>query len=91
MGAPVDTSEIVSKHENAFEVWVINMAVFNAFWKCRTQWNMAPTKAGIVWGGLKYEAVLPVLSMIGAGPEVFADVQVMETAALEILNMRSDR
>ncbi len=46
--------------------------------------------AGLIWRGLRYSDVKHVLDDTGARPGVFADIRVMEAAALPILNSAAD-
>lgn len=86
MGAPLDRRDVVSRETNAFAVWTINMASFDAFWNCRTQWRVAASMSGLHWIGLDYTACKIVLDSIAADAAVFADLRAMEGAALAVLN-----
>jgi hypothetical protein len=46
--------------------------------------QMAQVVTEVVWIGLDYVAVDVVLRRMGLGDEVFADLQVMERAALDV-------
>lgn len=63
-----------------------NWPAFTAFLACSTQWRVAGTMAGLAWVGLDYAACRLVLDDMQSPPGVFADLQVMERAALPILN-----
>lgn len=92
MGAEVapdpDTPLTVSED---FEVMPCNWQSVCAFLACETQWRAVPMTLGqlgqvitdLVWLGLDYVAVDVVLRRIGAGDEVFADLQLMERVALD--------
>ncbi|WP_235511572.1 DUF1799 domain-containing protein [Acidovorax sp. Root568] len=69
--------------EVEIEVWPENWPAFDLFQRLRTQWFVGfggPT-------GLRYEAVYPSLDRMGLSTTewglMFADLQVMEAAALE--------
>ncbi|WP_320202470.1 DUF1799 domain-containing protein [Agrobacterium rosae] len=59
---------------------------FMAFLSCQTQWRVAAGMAGLIWLGLDYAACKLVLDDIEAAPGTFADLRVMEAAAMPILN-----
>jgi hypothetical protein len=88
--APVpDTPMTVSED---FEVMPCNWQSVCAFLACETQWRAVPMTLGqmaqvvteVVWLGLDYVAVDVVLRRMGLGDEIFADLQVMERAALDV-------
>lgn len=70
-----------------FEVMAANADAIAAWVACETQWRVATGPAGIQWLGLDYPAVDVVLRRGRFdGPDaVFADLQVMEGAALDVL------
>ena len=68
--------------EKDFEVWPENMQVVELFLRCQTQWRTSV--AGIT--GLDYSGVAIVINMYGYKPEIFEDLQIMEIAAIELLN-----
>ncbi|WP_043062096.1 DUF1799 domain-containing protein [Brucella anthropi] len=72
------------------EIMPVNHISFDAFLCCQTQWRVAATMAGLIWQGLDYSAVRLVLDDIDAPRHVFADIRVMEAAALPVLNERDD-
>lgn len=52
---------------------------------CETQWRVLVRPNGAaVWLGLDYPAVDVVLRRMDLGNDVFADLQLMERAALEV-------
>ncbi|MEH3093364.1 MAG: DUF1799 domain-containing protein [Agrobacterium cavarae] len=57
-----------------------------AFLSCHTQWHAECGMGGVIWFGLKYADCKNVLEDIGAPIGTFADLRVMEAAALRILN-----
>lgn len=69
----------------ATELWEENMAAVEIFGDMITQWNSGPS--GVI--GLRYESLPVVMRLRDIPParraEVFAGVQVMESAALEHL------
>ncbi|WP_429813539.1 DUF1799 domain-containing protein [Ensifer sp. B1-9] len=76
--------------EEAFEVMPANWPAFVALLACSTQWRVVGTMAGLIWIGLDYAACRLVLDDLQSPPGVFADLHVMEKAALPILNERDD-
>lgn len=82
LGAPEPVAD------DAFGVWPENAASVELFCRCATQWNVVAGMAGLVHIGLRYEAVEPVMRMRRAKDRaaLFDDLQVMEGAALAVLN-----
>ena len=72
------------KEEKDFAVWPENWDTVELFLRCQTQWN---TSVGGVTG-LNYEGVLVVIQIFEYdNPKaVFQDLQIMEAAAIELLN-----
>ena len=73
-------------HEDeAFEVWPENWRAFELFLACRTQWRFGP-QGGVL--GLDYAGVAALFRMkrVKDQDTMLADLQVMEAAALEVLN-----
>ena len=70
-----------------FEVWPDNWPAVEMFLRCQTQWR--PTMSGVV--GLDYTAVLAVFRLYEVEDQqaVLEDLQVMEAAAVKILNKGS--
>lgn len=64
------------------------------FMACQTQWKreFAGMSGELIWQGLDYPGVAIVIRMHGfrgdRAREVFADLQIMEAAALSALNKR---
>lgn len=87
MGA---TIEVKDDEQDEIEIMPANHVSFDAFLACQTQWRAVGTMAGLFWQGLDYPAVRLVLDDIEAPKHVFADIRVMEAAALPILNERDD-
>jgi len=58
-----------------------------AFLNCETQWVVVVSMVGLIWWGLDYQAVDIVLrrTRVADADAVFADLQLMEGAALEVL------
>jgi hypothetical protein len=63
-----------------------SLVAFVAFVACSTQWRVVGLQLGMIFIGLDYTACQIVLQRHDASAEVFADIQAMESAALEILN-----
>lgn len=75
----------VERPDRAIEVWPENETTVEVFIAMGTQWNIGMNGAT----GLRYEALPPVLRLIGVprGEQgaVFAGLRVMERAALEAM------
>lgn len=83
MGVAVPVAPAVQAAGDTFEVLPQNWPAVRAFLACETQWRTEGTRGGIIWLGLDYAAVDVVLRRMQAPDEIFADLQLMETAALE--------
>ncbi len=72
----------------AFEVWPENWPALELFLALQTQWRHAGM-AGLPTG-LDYAAIEPALRLMGMAPspQLFADLRVMEDAALVALHER---
>ncbi len=70
---------------DAIQVWDSNWPALLAFLACETQWRVeARGMSGVMtYLGLDYAGVDVVLRRQGADDAVFADLRVMELAALE--------
>ena len=77
----------VPKASVDFEVWPDNWLAVEMFLRCQTQWRT--TSVGVC--GLDYTAVLAVFRLyeVEDQPTVLEDLQVMEAAAVKILNKES--
>ncbi len=73
--------------EEHFEVWEENWPAVEMFLRCQTQWRT--TISGVC--GLDYAAVqwLFRLYEVKNAPAVLEDLQIMEAAAMKILNKES--
>ncbi len=72
------------------EVWSVNGAALATFLDLSTQWRAVGGIGPIIWLGLDYLAVDLVIRRRGLDDGVFDDLQVMERAALPILNERRE-
>ena len=73
--------------EEHFEVWEENWPAVEMFLRCQTQWRT--TMSGVC--GLDYTAVqwLFKLYEVKDQPAVLEDLQIMESAAMKILNQEN--
>jgi hypothetical protein len=73
--------------EEAFEIWPENARPLDLFLACRTQWRFGPA-GGVL--GLDYQGVAAVFRMkrVKDQEAMLADLQVMEAAAIEVLNAK---
>lgn len=87
MGAVIVDRPAAPPATEVFEVLPPNGDALDAWLACQTQWRIAAGASGIVYLGLDYGAVDVVLRrMRFADPDaVFADLMVMEGAALKVL------
>lgn len=72
--------------DEAVKIMPTNWPSFLAFLDCSTQWRVASGFGGLAWLGLDYTACRQVLDDIAAPAGAFADIRIMERAALPILN-----
>lgn len=71
-----------------FRVWPECWESVQLFRALQTQWRVIVGMGGAMWQGLDYSAVWGLLrgAQIPNPDEVFADLQVMEAAAIPVLN-----
>jgi hypothetical protein len=85
-GAP---QELIEMHtaSDALEIWPENVETVSAFLRLQTQWVLG-AMGGVV--GLNYQAVEALFNILGIEKrlEVFDGLQVMERAALAVLNRK---
>jgi hypothetical protein len=74
--------------EGDFAVWEENWQAIEMFMRCQTQWRT--TMSGVL--GLDYGAVAWILRLYEVEDQrsMLEDLQVMEAAAMTVLNERSD-
>ena len=86
MGAPLPDDAVPARpDDDAFAVLPANWAAVTAFLACETQWRVALGLGGPIWLGLDYAGVDVVLRRT-ASTAGFADLQVMEGAALDVFS-----
>lgn len=87
--APDEVRQRVLLEVVDFEVWPENWDALELFLRLQTQW-----KTGAMGGifGLDYAGLEAVMRMLGIEQkeEMFAKIQVMEFAALPVLNKKKD-
>lgn len=88
-GAPQEISESLEPDSGLFAIWPENVETVSLFLRLQTQWVIG-AMGGFV--GLNYPSVLAVLDFLKVEnrAEVFEGLQVMERAALAVLNARKD-
>lgn len=76
--------------EDTFEIWQENNAALEIFLSLRTQWRMVAGMGGAYVQGLDYAGVEALLRLkrVPNRTELFEDLQLMEEAALEVMNKR---
>lgn len=78
--------------DDVTEVWTCNASSWSAFLALATQWRLA-VGATVVRVGLDYVAAEAAIRMMGLGRKsarIFADLQVMEAAALDVFAEAAD-
>lgn len=90
---PVEEDEAAG----ACVVWSINWPSVLAFLECDTQWRAVAGAAGLIWLGLDYAAVFATLNARPRADrrqhptqKLFADIRLMEDAALAVRNEARD-
>jgi Phage related hypothetical protein (DUF1799) len=91
MGAPAEVVESYQKQipqEEHFEVFEENIDTVRFFVDCQTQWTYLLGMAGMVATGFNYAGIESMMSMRGIEnkTELFNELQLMERAALSIMN-----
>lgn len=91
MGVPEHLVEKQCAQQSSYPVWPENHSIVRVFVAMAgTQWNAVGTMAGLVWIGLRYEALPAVTRGLRVPPadrdDVFWGLQVMEREALRALN-----
>ncbi|KRB58456.1 hypothetical protein ASE04_27470 [Rhizobium sp. Root708] len=84
MGAAVDPSLVTDEASEAFKVFALNWDSVTAFLACETQWRVIAGSSALIWTGFDYSSVDVVLRRFDFAPAIFADLQVMELAALAV-------
>ena len=88
MGAKIAPQAIpqTAAEPEGFEVYPVNWPSVRTFLACETQWQVVAGMAGGQWLGLDYAGVDVVLRRSGLkdADAVFADIQIMEDAALKV-------
>lgn len=76
------------KEKQDFEIWHDNLPALEVFLACHTQWRILTGGTKPFYQGLRYAEVETVLRIkrIKNRAAVFADVQMMEEAARDVLN-----
>lgn len=80
------TPEATEPEAETLQIMPANHATFAVWLECQTQWDFVPDKEGAWCKGLNYTGVRTVLDDMDAPGHVFADIRLMERAALPILN-----
>lgn len=84
--------EAITETEEAFEVWRVNWKAVTSFLTVETQWRVVAGAAGFHWLGLDYTAVAAALRGRSdrAWKALLAELRIIETVALEVLNEEVD-
>ena len=79
--------------EDQCEIHPDNMLTAQVFFSLRTQWRAVAGGSGVIYLGLDYGAIPPLLELVGVPRakrrQTFGELRVMEAAALSILNTRA--
>lgn len=82
----IEAGEETEEEADGLPIWPENWTSLTAWLSIDTQWRVAGRASRLTWIGLDYSAVKVVLDAEGHGPEIFADIRMMEAEALPILN-----
>lgn len=74
----------ITDDEDMVEIWADNWDALTAFLAVETQWQVAVGFGAMIWIGLNYVALDVVMRRRGFDDAVFAAVQDMERAALDV-------
>ncbi len=83
MGVALAEDLIPDDRSEEIDVFPANWPSVCAFLGCQTQWRVVVAATGLVWLGLDYTAVDVVLRRTAVADVAFADIQLMERAALD--------
>lgn len=88
-----ETARAAAKVDDDFRVFEENWQAVGIFSVMATQWKLVAGAADVLYMGLDYGSIEPVLRLEGVPAadwrQVFQDLRVMERAALPLLNERS--
>jgi hypothetical protein len=77
---------------DVIEVWPENLPALQMFQRIGTRWVVAGM-GGVT--GLRWEAIYPLMDRLNLEPDAWdallSDLEVMERAALEVLNRKDDK
>jgi hypothetical protein len=77
---------------DVIEVWPENLPALQMFQRIGTRWVVAGM-GGVT--GLRWEAIYPLMDRLNLTPDAWdallSDLEVMERAALEVLNRKDDK
>jgi hypothetical protein len=80
-------SDADNEQETEPVIWPQTQDAISLFAACQTQWRTAFVPGAMIWSGLDYAGVAVAAQGLGLSlPAVFGAVQIMEMAALPILN-----
>lgn len=89
-----DEGNEAQPEEAVFCVWPEHVEAVELFCALATQWRVAAGFGGVMFLGLDYQAVEAAMRLRGVKPRdrarLFAQLRVMEAAALPELNRRRD-
>jgi len=91
MGVTIERTD--QEEHDVVRVWDNNWPSFEAFLACETQWQCVSRGVGgvLTWLGIDYAAADVVLRRRNAEDHAFADLQVMERAALDTFSEMAER
>lgn len=80
-------------NRRGLEIFPANQPALDLFLSCQTQWRAFGVGVSIIWLGLDYQAVRVAADLMGIeiSPALFADLRVMESAAMLELNSMGSR
>lgn len=81
------TEDATKGSRDSIRIWSINQPALQLFLDCSTQWIRLAGPGGLVFAGLDYGGVEVVMRQNGHdAPDLFRQLQIMEMAALPVLN-----
>ena len=93
--ADIEAAREAEAEGATFEYHADNEEILAAFLALRSQWRIVSGFDKLVFQGLDYASVLPTLILLGITrarrEEVFRGLQIMEFAALPLLNVKPDK
>lgn len=89
-GLHEEAAAYAARPKPGYEIWPENADMLKIFIALATQWRCIGSMASISYQGLEYSAIKSTLELMAIKrkkwPEIFSNLQMMEAAALKVLN-----